>query len=128
MKRMLPITYKPKEAGIRDGSIRQTFRKDWKFIPGDEIGFYGWVGKPYRSKWSFKTEYFTVRSALPVVVSEDGIEWYIASTPDEPVAFSTWDKLNDVAKLDGIDPPTGTALRDVLLSNGVTGKSQIIRW
>jgi len=32
------------------------------------------------------------------------------------------------ARLDGIDPPTGYSLRDVLLSMGCTGKAQILRW
>lgn len=123
----MPLTYEPKVEGVRNGTIRHSIRKWWGIEPGDQVAFHGWEGVPYRSKWSFRTEYFTVRSVNLIKVEDMGIEWYIS--PDAPpVAFSTWEQLDPIAQHDGIDPPTGTALRDVLLSNGVTGKSQIIRW
>jgi hypothetical protein len=119
MKKILPLTYEPKIDGVINGTIRQTIRKGWKYKVGDQIAFHGWEGAPYRSKWSFRTGYFTLKEVIDIVVEDSGI--IKIATGHEWV-------LDRIARLDGIDPPTGEALRDVLLSMGCTGKVQILRW
>ena len=46
--------------------------------------------------------------------------------------YSKWDELDRIAHLDGIDPPTGQALKTVLLGmhvrDGEKMQAQIIRW
>lgn len=127
MKRWLPLTYEPKIAGVLDGTIRQTIRKGCRYWEGDEIAFHGWSGKPYRSPWSFRTGYYPLKEVYEIDIRPDGIlihsmiEKYV-------VVVYPWEQLDEIAELDGIDPPTGEALRDVLLSMGCTGKAQILRW
>lgn len=54
-KRILPLTYPPKVGPVREGKYTQTIRPGRKFRIGDLVMFHGWEGKPYRSKWSFRT-------------------------------------------------------------------------
>lgn len=121
-----PLAYAPKIAGVLDGSIRQTIRIGRKFSAGDHVLFHGWTGKPYRSKWSFRTPYFTLIAVIPVVICPDGILF----EGNEEVRL--WADLDELAALDGIDPPTGDELREVLMGMhyvpdaGVEG--QILRW
>ena len=124
MKKILPLTYEPKIDGVINGTIRQTIRKGWKYKVGDQIAFHGWEGKPYRTPWNFRTGYFTLEKVIDVVIFSDGIQ---TVTPFGKF-FHGWEDLNIAAELDGIDPPTGEALRDVLLSMGCTGNAQILRW
>lgn len=127
MKRWLPLTYGPKIAGVLDGTIRQTIRKGCRYWEGDEIAFHGWSGKPYRSPWSFRTGYYPLKEVYEIDIRPDGIlihsmiEKYV-------VVVYPWEQLDEIAGLDGIDPPTGEALRDVLLGMGCTGSAQILRW
>lgn len=121
MKFNLPLTYAPKIPGVLNGTIRQTIRKGRKFRVGDLIAFHGWEGKPYRSKWSFRTGYFEVVKVIDVTIDEDGF-W------QDVCFYQPWFHSDDIARLDGIDPPTGEALRDVLLSMGCLGQAQIVRW
>jgi hypothetical protein len=118
MKKILPLTYEPKIAGVIDGTIRQTIRKGWKYKVGDEIAFHGWEGKPYRSKWSFMTGYYTLTQVVNCVIKEWGMVC---------LSLDYWHP-DEIARLDGIDPPTGEALRDVLMSMGCIGQAQILRW
>jgi len=121
MKKILPLTYEPKIDGVINGTIRQTIRKGWKYTVGDQIAFHGWEGKPYRTPWNFRTGYYTLKKAINVIIEEDGL-W------QDCCFYQPWEKSDLIARLDGIDPPTGEALRDVLLSMGCVGKAQILRW
>jgi len=124
----LPLTYAPKIAGVCDGSIRQTIRVGRKFSPGDLVSFHGWSGKPYRSPWSFRTEYFTLTMARCIQIVPGGIVWPGAMHEE----YYAWRELDCLAARDGIEPPTGEALRDVLLGmhtipdEGID--AQILRW
>lgn len=124
MKKFLPLTYEPKIAGVIDGTIRQTIRKGWKYNVGDEIAFHGWEGKPYRTPWNFRTGYFTLKEVIDIYVLDTGL--LIQNSGD--LKLWKYPIVSKIARLDGIDPPTGEALRDVLLSMGCTGKAQILRW
>jgi len=120
----IPLTYEPKIAGVRDGTIRQTIRVGRKFRVGDLVSFHGWEGKPYRSKWSFRTPYVMLNDVIPITILPHGF-----AAPHE---FRPWCLLDEIARLDGIEPPTGEALCRVLSGMhkipfaGVG--AQILRW
>jgi len=120
----LPLTYAPKIAGVCDGSIRQTIRVGRKFSPGDLVSFHGWSGRPYRSTWSFRTPYAALKAVIPITIYPGGIE--------APGEIRSWGLLDEIARLDGIEPPTGEALCRVLSGMhkipfaGVG--AQILRW
>jgi len=124
----LPLTYGPKIAGVQDGTIRQTIRAGRKFHVGDLVSFHGWSGKPYRSPWSFRTDYFVLTTARNILILPGGIV-FPGPLHEE---YYAWRALDDLAARDGIEPPTGEALRDVLLGmhtipdEGID--AQILRW
>lgn len=124
----IPLTYAPKIPGVCDGSIRQTIRVGRKFSVGDLVSFHGWEGRPYRSKWSFRTPYFRLTAARAIRIVPGGIVWP-GAMHDEHYA---WRELDDLAARDGIEPPTGEALREVLSGmhmipdEGI--EAQILRW
>ena len=118
----LPLTYAPKIPGVLAGTIRQTIRVAGKtrYQAGDLIAFHGWAGKPYRSPWSFRTEYFELREAIPILIMPYGI------------SSVAWKKHDELARLDGISPATGLELGRVLCEyndipeSGAPG--YILRW
>ena len=126
-----PLTYAPKIPGVLDGSIRQTIRVGRKFRVGDLVSFHGWSGRPYRSTWSFRTPYFELTEVYLIIICPDCI------LAPGGGAFPPWpafgeDELADLARRDGIVPPTGDALRDVLAGmhkipdDGI--EAQVLRW
>lgn len=124
----LPLTYAPKIAGVCDGTIRQTIRAGAKYRIGDLVSFHGWEGKPYRSKWSFRTPYFVLTKARVIRIIPCGILWPGALHEE----YCAWSTLDGLARRDGIEPPTGEALREVLSGmhtipdDGI--EAQILRW
>ena len=120
----LPLTYTPKIPGVLDGTIRQTIRVGRKFSPGDLVSFHGWSGRPYRCPWSFRTPYAALKAVIPITILTDGIE--------APREFRPWSLLDGIARLDGIEPPTGAELYRVLSGmhkipdDGI--EAQILRW
>lgn len=71
----LPLTYAPKIEGVRNGTIRQTIRTGRRFAVGDHVSFHGWLGRPYFSKWSFRTEYFRLTQVWDIFIEKGGIRW-----------------------------------------------------
>jgi hypothetical protein len=131
MKKMwIPLTYAPKIEGVKTGKIRQTIRLGGKTLwaPGDMIGFHGWSGRPYHSAWSFRFGPFPLKHAHHIVVYPDGIDFLLTLHPD----IRPWSALDSLALQDGIDPPTGEILRQVMNryhkipKEGLAG--QILRW
>lgn len=126
----LSLTYAPKIEAVRAGRCTQTIRVVGKAGPkqvGDLISFHGWAGRPYYSSWLWRTAYRPVMVADPILVFPDGIKFL------ETGNFLPWENLNWLAKDDGIVPPTGISLREVLIGkNGKIPpegiKAQIIRW
>jgi len=124
----LPLTYPPKIPKVLSGECTQTIRPGRKYRVGDRVAFHGWGGTPYRSKWSFKTPYWEVIWITQITLFPDGIGYLYS----EFGSRWTWASVDDVALLDGIDPPTGEELGRVLLSmhkippEGLP--AQIIRW
>jgi hypothetical protein len=86
-----------------------------------------WAGKPYRSKRTTITEYTPPTEVKNIFISPNG--WGVEYCDSIPWEHPITDLL---AKLDGIVPPTGSALKDVIMeknkipNNGV--KAQILRW
>jgi hypothetical protein len=131
-RKWLPLTYEPKIQGVIEGSIRQTIRPGRKYQVDDEIAFHGWQGKPYRSKWSFRSQFWKLKSVYPCRIFPGGIQFFVMSwgstnlLPWNTVEMDYW------ARNDGIDPPTGIELAVVLLSMYRIPKegmeAQILRW
>lgn len=125
----IPLTYEPKIPKVLSGECTQTIRIGRKFQVGDLISFHGWEGKPYRSKWSFRTPYYEINQIFGATIFTDGIA---RSISDEIGCLWGWASLDDLAELDGIEPPTGEELGRVLNQyhkippEGTP--AQIIRW
>lgn len=122
----MPLTYQPKIEPVKAGTCTQTIRIGNKFHEGDLIRFYVWEGKPYRSKRTTITEYMSIYFKADIII----FPWGFRVTND--FLWETWE-ADIVAKWDGIVPPTGVALRDVLIEkNGAIPaegiRAQIIRW
>jgi hypothetical protein len=133
-KHVLPLTYAPKIPAVLDGRCRQTIRAGRKFKKGDLVMFHGWEGRPYRSKWSFRTPYYEIHTVWDIMVWGTGILFpEMKSHVDYSFEhFVAWPFLDWLAVLDGIDPPTGEELGRVLLAmhkippEGLS--AQIITW
>jgi hypothetical protein len=148
----LPLTYQPKVEPVLLGTCRQTIRvltvnkKTGKLKPrkqvGDLIRFFLWTGRPYWSKQIDLTEYEPLNGVIGIRIFNEGI-YLPGGYPPVPVMpgrshyFQSgrwlWEDLDWLAALDSIVPPTGEALRDVLI--GKNGKippegieAQILRW
>lgn len=87
MKHVLALTYEPKIPDVRAGKCTQTIRpcSQRPRRKDDLIMFHGWSGKPYRSKWNWRTPYWNVIEVLPIMIGSDFVE----SNP------FLWDKLHD---------------------------------
>jgi hypothetical protein len=126
----LPLTYEPKIQPVIDGTIRQTIRSGNKFSVGDSIRFYTWKGTPYRSKRTTITDYATLTEVLPLRIYHSGIEFPSSLGGED---YAMWQDLDKLAARDGIVPPKGFVLRNVLLSKNKIPipyglEAQIIRW
>jgi len=123
----LMITYEPKIQGVLEGTCTQTIRVGEKFKVGDYISFHGWVGRPYRSKWSWRTPYWEVIEVINIQLHNAGIYFC-----DEGRAYLWSDKeIDDLAILDGVE--SGLLLRDYFnpLFDGYEWQkiaAQVIRW
>lgn len=88
----------------------------------------GWDGRPYRSKWSFRTPYWKVKHVFPIIIFEWG---FFNKYLNESWTWGQWE-ADRIAGKDFIDPPTGEELKRVLFSmhkippEGL--EAQIIRW
>ena len=136
----LPLTYAPKIPKVLDGRCTQTIRAGRKFKVGDMVSFHGWEGRPYRSKWSFRTPYFEIHTVWDILVWRTGILFpEMKSHVDySSEHFTAWLFLDWLAVLVGIVPETGEELGRVLLEmnelvpteNNLLGEleMQVIRW
>ena len=139
-KHNLPLTYAPKIPAVLEGKCTQTIRAGRKFKVGDMVSFHGWEGRPYRSKWSFRTPYWPIHTVWNITVWKNGILFpeMLEGYDYSPEMFRPWDCLDWLAVLDGIVPETGEELGRVLLEmnelvpteNNLLGEleMQVIRW
>lgn len=123
-KHVMGMTYQPKIDAVFNGACFQTIRQGLKISVGDEILFYTWTGRPYRSKWDKRLR-VVVREIIDLVVDWDrGII----------VNGTAWDwnspAVELLAETDHIAPATGIELRNVLcgLVSEKRFEAQIIRW
>ena len=122
----LPLTYEPKIEPVKRGDCTQTIRTGRKFKVGDLVRYFTWSGRPYWSKWIFLTGYMPIYLARDITL----FPWGFRIVND--FHWNYWE-TDQIARWDGIVPPTGEALRDVLISkNGKIPaegvEAQIIRW
>jgi hypothetical protein len=132
----LPLTYQPKIEPVLLGTCRQTIRKGWKKQVGDQIRFFVWTGKPYRSKQIDLTEYELLVQVVNCKIFPGGITRYwphqTMKTIMSPECFMPWTKYDCLAQKDGIVPPTGEELGRILShynkipAQGI--EAQILRW
>lgn len=131
----LPLTYQPKIQPVIDGTCKQTIRVCKPDKPkkqeGDLIRFYTWIGTPYRSKRKTITGYSELWLTEDILIISTGMLHYHNDKFQKEVNWDTWE-MNNLADYDGIVPPTGEALRDVLVSkNKIPSEgieAQILRW
>lgn len=126
-KHNIALTYKPKIEAVLNGRCRQTIRVGHRFEVGDLVSFHGWEGLPYRSKWSFRTPYFELKTVINADFNKK-YGMYVAGT-----WYNWYDpEIKGIAELDFIDPPTGEAICGVLFGlnakQGSHFEAQIIRW
>jgi hypothetical protein len=123
----LPLSYIPKIPGVRDGTIRQTIRRGTRYKVGDRIRFHGWEGKPYRSGWVYLTDYMTLNEVYNIHVFSSK---YVTDI-GYPVYWTSM-MADELARLDGIVPPTGVALGNLIAEmHGIFPEGmpmQILRW
>jgi len=123
----LALTYEPKIAGVRSGTITQTIRLGRKYSEGDLVAFHGWADVPYRSPWSWRTEYKSLCRVYNILVMNNGLLWL----DDSDRKVVPWADLGDLAKRDGLNPPTGDELASLFLplpKGADTIEAQILRW
>ena len=133
-KHIMSMTYPPKIEPVQTGECTQSIRKDLKFNKGDSILIHGWSDpkKPYRSPWNGKMR-VTVTKVIPIMVDS-----FLGIGTRHPklnlIDWHPWSSeyVDDLAKHDFINPPTGLALRDVLfkLNDEPDGPEwyQVVRW
>ncbi|HUV61076.1 MAG TPA: hypothetical protein VMW71_02790, partial [Thermoplasmata archaeon] len=92
---------------------------------GDIQPFHGWEGLPYRSPWNWRRE-FELTEVIPILVART--YFTIGGAPRRYDWSGSY--ADALARLDYIDPPTGTELRDVLMGFHGMGKHElsILRW
>ena len=122
----IALTYEPKIAAVRQGTVRQTIRRVSKRVykVGDKVVLHGWQDKPYRSPWNWRTEAFTLKEVERITMDMDGILAAHTSWPWGGVYAGC------LATLDGIEPPTGDGLKKVLSSKNKNfdGNYWVLRW
>ena len=132
-KLVMSLTYLPKIEPVKDGRCTQTIRKGRKVSVGDEILFHGWSGRPYRSKWDWRKRVTVTEATMIYIDDMLGIAT-LYTEKSNLYNWHAWDSpyVEQLAKYDFIDPPTGEALQDVLFGlNGAPNSPeeyQIIRW
>jgi len=104
-KHILPLTYEPKIPDVLDGKCTQTIRPisytKQKSV-GDLVMFHGWEGKPYQSKWSFRTPYWYIIQSIDIYFRTSNGN-VVVRKADEYLKFHTVSKeeMHKLAVLDG---------------------------
>jgi hypothetical protein len=122
------MTCKDKLERVFSGEIRQTIRRGERYQVGDTLTIFEWTGTPYRSKWGRRIEE-TVVEVFPVIVGNCGLGLPHSEESEEPMGWLRiftmvpWDAdpwyaraLEELAMHDGLTPPTGVHLKEVLFA------------
>lgn len=117
-KHVKAFTYKPKIQSVKDGRCTQTIRPLGKrpVQKGDSVLFHGWEGRPYRSKWSWRLR-VNVIDVKTIVIGKIGFS-FLNNRKVLFLSIKEWDSSygDNLARKDGIDPPTGKALGELFNS------------
>jgi len=105
-KHILPLTYEPKIPDVLEGKCTQTIRPISYTKPknkGDLVMFHGWSGKPYVSKWSFRTPYWKITESIDIHFAYSHGDEIVIRKVDRCDNFHTISKaeMNLIAVLDG---------------------------
>lgn len=129
---IMSLTYAPKIEAVKSGRINQTIRLVRSSVEkkkGDKLILHTWEGKPYRSKWGWRME---TRLIDVFNIKRENGRWNIQYAPDDwmPIPY---DMVEQLAYLDGIEPPTPDGLESTLKQlNGLKSLNglefQVIRW
>jgi len=144
MKHISALTYEPKVFDVRNGICIQTIRPKSETRPkniGDYIMFHGWEGKPYHSKWSWRTPYWEIIETFFIkfmkITSNDTVALlkYYSSIKPFSDEINNWyrldfDQMNDIAILDGFKAfeQMATILQEMYGSEMFNEVFQAIRW
>jgi len=124
----IPMSYKPKLDAVFAGDCCQTIRKGDKYAVGQCRWIFEWSGTPYRSKWG-RRMLVEIRQLTCLILSDAGL---MVGAWEADIGSAVSSRFADrLAAEDGIDPPTGVALRDTLKRlNGKDwqGEYQVVRW
>ena len=137
----IALTYEPKIAAVRQGTVRQTIRRVGKRVykVGDKLVLHGWAGKPYRSPWNWRTEAFTLKEVFKIYFDCKDVAYKVhpelsvgAMANTRIASLMGCDTLDDLAARDGIVPPSGLQLHKVLYEknnkNYPLGDFWVLRW
>jgi hypothetical protein len=142
--KILGFTYKPKILAVLDGRCTQTIRYGRRIAPLEPLLLHGWTGRPYYDPWSWRKRVVCIE-ATPIKVYPNGISYseyhivavdinMIALEDSKPEGLIGWDtaRMDRLAQLDFISPPTGVELGNALLHMHKIGEAgepfQIVRW
>ena len=128
----IALTYAPKIKGVCKGEIRQTIRKVQKRVykVGDSLIFHGWAGRPYWSAWDWRLTGLELKEVFLINLDSSGIVYKEDNTGTRLQVLQKTD-LDELARLDGIDPPTGEELLKVLKGKNKKnpyGLFWVLRW
>ena len=100
MKHILALTYEPKIPDVQSGKCTQTIRpcSQRPRNKNDRIMFHGWEGKPYNSKWSFRTPYWEIMEVIPIHISWNQV---IINPWLDSERMMTNEEMQDIAQRDG---------------------------
>ena len=128
MKHIMTPAYKPKLDRVFSGEITQVIMRGSEYEVGDDLLIHDWEAMPYRSPWR-RVLRATVTDATTINILPGGI-LYVGR---EEETFTGWDspEMDEIARKDGIDPPTGRELEKAI--KGYYGDErfypyQIITW
>ena len=142
---ILSMTYPPKIEAVRRLECRRTtrlFNPENPFEEGDSVLIHGWAGKPYRSPWNWRLPKMPILPPIYLLAMEHTIGCWqnpITGTPlsreSVNISYVPWQDplVDELARLDGIDPPTGLEYKSVLERFhgrfvGEPVQFQIVRW
>jgi hypothetical protein len=120
------MTYGPKIEPVKKLECRRTTRiynEDNPFEVGDFALIHGWAGKPYRTPWNWRLPKMSIVKVIDMLAFEHVAGFW--QHPITGIPFSTqsvameyypWQHpiMEELARLDGIEPATGIEYLDVL--------------
>ncbi len=120
------MTYQPKVEPVKRLECRQTtriFNPENPFVVGDDILIHGWEGRPYRSPWNWRLPRMPLTQVVDMVAFRSCVAFWQNPLTGKPlssqscaISYYLWEDwiINELSRLDGIVPATGTEYKRVL--------------